>query len=127
MKLVIAGCRHFKSKAYYYMLQQVLDDLLINDKLEDITEVVQGGAAGIDFHAKEWSWDVGVKCTEFRADWDTLGKAAGPTRNLKMADYGDALLAIWDGESRGTKDMINKMRSAGKPVFVLNISLNSIV
>lgn len=39
-------------------------------------------------------------------------------RNAEMADYCDAAIILWDGESRGTVDMIDKMRRLGKPLEV---------
>lgn len=50
-----------------------------------------------------------------RADWGRFGRAAGSYRNAEMAEYADAAIILWDGESRGTLDMIDKMRRAGKP------------
>ena len=47
------------------------------------------------------------KCYRFPADWDKYGKAAGYKRNGEMARNADALIAFWDGKSRGTKHMID--------------------
>jgi len=52
----------------------------------------------------------------FRADWGRFGRAAGMYGNAEMAEYGDGGLILWDGESRGTIDMIDKLRRLGKPV-----------
>jgi len=48
------------------------------------------------------------------------GNAAGPIRNKQMAEYADALVAVWDGKSRGTKNMIDTAISMGLDVKVLN-------
>ena len=40
----------------------------------------------------------GMKHVRFDTDWNKHGRAAGPIRNKQMAEYGDALLIIWDGE-----------------------------
>lgn len=53
----------------------------------------------------------------FKADWNTYGKTAGPKRNAQMAEYGDALLVIWDGKSRGSANMKSEMLKLGKPVY----------
>ena len=47
-----------------------------------------------------------IKLSTSPADWDLDGKSAGFKRNVKMAEYADALVAFWDGESKGTKHMI---------------------
>jgi alkanesulfonate monooxygenase SsuD/methylene tetrahydromethanopterin reductase-like flavin-dependent oxidoreductase (luciferase family) len=66
----------------------------------------------------KWAEQLGVKVARFPADWDTYGKRAGYLRNEQMAEYADALFAIWDGESKGTKHMIDIMLSKKKPVYV---------
>ena len=45
-----------------------------------------------------------------------------PMRNREMAEYADALLAVWDGESKGTANMILEMHRMGKPVFVWRVN-----
>ena len=57
---------------------------------------------------------------KFPADWIKYGKGAGFIRNKQMGDFADGLLAFWDGESRGTKQMVEYMRSLGKPVHIVN-------
>lgn len=55
------------------------------------------------------------------ADWDRYGNAAGPIRNRKMAEVADALVAVWDGRSPGTKDCCSAFRIAGHPVVTRTI------
>jgi hypothetical protein len=62
--------------------------------------------------------DVEIEIVE--ADWD-LGNGAGPIRNQKMAKKGDALIAIWDGESSGTRDMIDKALAEGLSLYVVQV------
>ncbi len=83
-----------------------------------IPEIVSGGAQGVDFLAELYAKKKSLKFTEFKADWDKLGKRAGFVRNTQMADYADRLIAIWDGKSRGTLHMIDTMNNRDKPVFV---------
>lgn len=73
-----------------------------------IDEVVSGEARGVDRTAKQYAINYGIKYKPFPADWSKYGKAAGPIRNKEMAEYGDALIAIWDSKSRGTEDMIQQ-------------------
>ena len=35
-----------------------------------------------------------------------------------MAQYADALIAVWDGESKGTANMITQARQKGLDVFI---------
>lgn len=98
-----------------------------------ITEVVSGTAKGADEFGEILANKSSVPVTRFPADWknlDTLpckikqnkyGKynaLAGHNRNQKMAEYAEALVAVWDGKSPGTKNMIETMKALGKSVFI---------
>ena len=83
-----------------------------------IGEVVSGCARGVDTLGERWASENGVPLTTFPANWSRFGRAAGKYRNSEMAEYADAAIVLWDGESRGTLDMIDKMRRAGKPYEV---------
>lgn len=87
-----------------------------------ITQVVSGMARGVDSLAVRWASANNIPVMPFPANWDEYKKAAGPIRNKQMADYADELLAVWDGESRGTKNMIDQMNSLGKPISIRRIS-----
>lgn len=66
------------------------------------------------------------KYKEFPADWKAHGKAAGPIRNKQMAEYADALLLIWDGESKGSASMKNEMLKLNKPVYEVIIKRTNV-
>lgn len=83
-----------------------------------MTEIVSGGARGVDSLAITYAKEHYIPCTIMRADWDKYGKSAGFRRNGDMANYADALIAIWDRESRGTLHMINIAKERGLKVFV---------
>lgn len=93
-----------------------------------ITEVVCGGARGVDSLGRDWANGrrtfagkgniVPVKM--FLADWDRFGKSAGFKRNAQMAFYAAALIAVWDGESRGTMHMINLARKQKLRTYIVN-------
>lgn len=116
-KVIVAGGRDF---ADYDLLKSKLDNLLVN---RDPVEIVSGTARGADklgeFYARTSKLDLAL----FPADWKPNGvfdKSAGYKRNAQMADYADALVAFWDGKSRGTMHMINLAKSAGLQVRVVN-------
>jgi hypothetical protein len=87
----------------------------------EITEIVSGGASGVDAMAEEYAVKRGIDLAVIKAEWDTHGKSAGPIRNRKMAEISESLLAIWDGESRGTANMISIARSHNLMVYVHRI------
>ena len=108
-KLIIAGSRTFTD---YQLLKRTLDKLLINKT--DI-EIVSGAARGADKLGERYAAEHGYKLTHFPADW-SKGKGAGFIRNNEMALYADALVAFWDGLSRGTAMMIELAK--GKNLLV---------
>jgi len=100
MKLIIAGSRNFND---YKKLCKICDHLLQN---QANIEIVSGAARGTDQLGEKYASEKGYPIKQFPANWNKYGKAAGPKRNLQMANYADALIAFWDGKSRGTKNMI---------------------
>lgn len=113
MRVIIAGSRALANKPH------LIGKAVYDSGFCDITEVVSGTARGIDRLGEEWAQVNGKKIRLFPADWHRLGKSAGMVRNRDMARYADALIAIWDGSSRGTGNMISAMEKLNKPTFIL--------
>lgn len=109
MKVIIAGSRTIID--YHHVFDA------IQQSGYEITEVVSGGAVGVDRLGEQWARDHNVPVVRFLPDWKRFGKPAGHFRNADMASYGDALIAIWNGESPGTKNMIESMRRFKKPFY----------
>lgn len=80
--------------------------------------VISGTAPGADRFGEKWAAQHHVSVERFPAAWDLFGKAAGSLRNAQMAEAAEALVAVWDGESAGTRDMIAKAKAAGLKVHV---------
>lgn len=113
MKVIIAGGREI------YDYQLVLD--AITEANFDITTVVSGGAKGADTLGEQYASNMNIALNVYPADWQKNGRAAGPIRNRKMAENAEALIAIWDGKSRGTKNMIETAIKLGLAVYVKRI------
>lgn len=113
MKVIIAGGREFMD----YGLLKTKCDFLLKNKSE--IEIVSGKAKGADSLGELYAKENNYPIHEFPADWNMHGKAGGPIRNEEMGKYADALIAFWDGKSKGTKHMIEFMRSLGKPVKIV--------
>jgi hypothetical protein len=107
MLVIIAGSRHVPLPSAIDWVESAVKEF--QNLHGDITEVVSGGAMGIDSAAAIYANSRKIRFKEFPADWQTLGLAAGPVRNGKMAAYAreadGALLLIWDGKSKGSKSM----------------------
>jgi len=88
-------------------------------KLPKGSTVIHGGCAGPDIQAGAAAMDFGFKVVVEPARWDLDGRAAGPLRNQRMLSHApDLVIAFWDGNSRGTLDMINRAKKSGVPVEV---------
>jgi predicted Rossmann fold nucleotide-binding protein DprA/Smf involved in DNA uptake len=85
----------------------------------DITEVISGAASGVDGLGERWAKENGVPVSQYRADWKKYSRRAGPIRNQRMATVADALVAVWDGQSRGTANMIAIALRRGLKVYVV--------
>jgi len=88
---------------------------------ENVSEIVSGGAAGVDRCAKEYAIEHGIPYREFLPEYSRYGKAAPLKRNDKIIAYSDTVLAFWDGVSKGTKYSLEICEKLGKPVKVLVI------
>ena len=63
-----------------------------------VTEIVSGSARGIDTCARKYAYE-------------KYGRSAPLKRNLQIIDYADAVIAFWDGKSRGTKYVIDACKN----------------
>lgn len=107
MKVAIIGSRN--------VIVENLGDYLP----ENTTEIVSGGAKGVDSCAKEYAEKNGIKLTEFLPDYARYRRGAPLKRNIQIVEYADTVLAFWDGKSRGTKFVIDTCEKIGREVKVI--------
>jgi len=113
MKTIIAGSRDLVDKDTVFSIIDLAPVF--------ITQIISGGARGIDKLGAEFGYHKDIPVITFNADWDTYGKRAGYLRNVDMADNAEALIAIWDGKSKGTKHMIDIALDKGLLVYVKKV------
>jgi len=87
----------------------------------DVTEIVSGGAKGVDMSARKYANDNGIKIVEFLPDYKQFGRGAPLKRNLQIIEYSDIVLAFWDGVSRGTKYVIENCKKLGVRLQVFSV------
>lgn len=110
-RIIICGSRNWED---YVAIERVVQGLEPDDT------VVTGGAHGADQMALEAARARNLPTEVFPADWKKHGKGAGFIRNEAMALAGaDACIAFWDGESRGTADMMQRAAEHGIKVAVV--------
>lgn len=114
MKVIIAGSRIIDDK-------KVVWDALNNSKF-DITELISGGAIGVDRLGEEWARSKKIPVSTYKPYYAIDNPKYAPLlRNEKMAQDGDALIAVWKDQTRGTKHMIDCMKKLGKPVEIITV------
>lgn len=115
-KIIIAGGRDFMD---YNLLKEKVNKILQEKKVTHKIVIISGCARGADTlglcYASENAFDV----EEYPAEWDKYGKKAGYMRNVEMAENADALIAFWDGKSKGTKHMIDIATERNLPIRVI--------
>ena len=87
-----------------------------------VTEIVSGGARGMDACAAAYAKEHGIPLTVFLPDYAKYGRGAPHRRNAQIADYAEAALVFWDGCSRGTQHVWHLFEKLGKPVTVIRES-----
>ena len=85
---------------------------------QNTTEIVSGGAKGIDSSARDFAGKHNIKLTEFLPQYQKYGKAAPIVRNREIVTYSDMVIAFWDGKSRGTKSVIDLCKKQNKPINI---------
>ncbi len=107
MKLAIIGSRN--------LTVENLEDYIP----EDVSEIVSGGARGVDTSAREYAIKNGIKLTEFLPEYSKYGRVAPLKRNDLIAEYADEALVFWDGKSRGTQYTVNRFERLHKKITII--------
>ena len=109
MRLLVAGSR---SVATFDLSAYIPSDTEL---------IISGGAKGIDAIAEQYADRHGISKLVLRPDYKRYGRAAPLRRNLCMVELADAVLAVWDGISKGTQYTIECARRENKPLTVVMI------
>lgn len=118
-RVIVAGCREIPEDVAEQFILKTMSDLHLNNLLTP-SSILHGGCRGVDTAADNVFRGI-IPVKEFKANWDTHGRAAGPIRNKQMVMEADALVAFWDGKSRGTGGIIELARNAGLQVHVIMV------
>jgi hypothetical protein len=113
MKVIVAGSR--KINEYFTVIDSIYESGF------EISEIVSGGAKGPDSIAILYAASNHIPYRVFEANWALWGKMAGPMRNTEMAKYADALIAVWDGKSKGTKNMIKQAEENNLLIYIKRV------
>ena len=106
MKVAVVGSRN------------VIIDNLQNYLPENTTEIVSGGAKGIDSCARNYAIQNNIHITEFLPDYKRYNRGAPLKRNQQIVDYANEIIVFWDGQSKGSKFVIDYCNKKDKKITV---------
>jgi hypothetical protein len=113
----VAGGRDFTN---YDLLKEKVDNILSQKKLTHKILILSGKSIGADCLGEIYALENNLEILSYPADWGKFGKKAGVKRNAEMINDADALIAFWNGNSQGTKYMIDIATKKGKMIRVIN-------
>ena len=88
------------------------------------TEIVSGGAAGVDTCAATFAKEHGIPLTEFLPQYKEFGRAAPIVRNKQIVEYADEVIAFWDGKSKGTQFVIQYCKQTNTPCHIIRYDMS---
>lgn len=114
--MMVSGYRYFHD---YDFFSAKMDEIL---KIEGIpSKVVQGKCeTGVDQLCIRWCKERDIKCDDHPAHW-SIGKYAGPKRNLEMIKIASVVVAFLHKDSKGTKNTVETARKRKKKLYVVKI------
>ena len=115
MRLIVAGSREIHN------VDLIETHMLAFEDRYGLFDLICGMARGVDMAAHDIAESYRIPIHEYPAEWDKYGRGAGYRRNVEMAQAADALLLVWDGESRGSKHMLDVAIQRRMPTIVIHI------
>ena len=109
MKLLIAGSRSIREYDLSPYIPHAVDT------------IISGGAQGVDSLAESYADEHKLSKYVIRPQYKRYGRAAPLKRNQEMVDMADAVLVIWDGESKGSRFTVEYAKKQNKPLFLIQV------
>lgn len=116
MKIAVVGSRSFKDS-------EKVSEILFPYFAYQENTMITGGAIGVDSIAEDLAKLNKIPYKVIRPDWDKHGRGAGMIRNTLIVDEADMVIAIWDGQSKGTKHSIDYAKSKGKKIDIFKLTI----
>ncbi len=116
MKIAVVGSRHLGMECYPLIEKHIP---------KGCSEIISGGAVGIDTVSEKYAKDNDLKLTLFNPDYGKFDRSAPIIRNAEIVAAADFVLIIWDGKSRGSLNVIMTCMDINKPFqVVINTETN---
>lgn len=108
MKIAVVGSRDLN-----------ISEAILKEYLFGASEIVSGGARGVDSCAAEYSRKNRLVLTEFLPEYELYGRAAPIIRNREIVEYADKVIVFWNGRSKGALSVIKYAEKIGKSCKVV--------
>lgn len=117
MRIAIGGCRDYEE---YREFCEFVSMCMEKMEREEVV-ILSGHCSGVDLMAERYAAENGITLEIFPANWAKYGRAAGPVRNKQMVERADAVIAFWDGKSKGTASLLQYAKKLRKQVYLKDI------
>jgi len=119
-KVIISGSRDFNNfnQLVYYA------DKCLKNKKDCRIIIITSDSKGTDRLAEMYAFHRHYELVKVPTNWVRWHKAAAFKRNVEMAEKANALIAFWDGKSKGTSHLIEVMRGFSKPRRIIYYKSN---
>lgn len=85
----------------------------------DDPHLVSGGADGVDTLAERYAEENGLPMTVIEPDYSDWSRGhPAKVRNTRIVEESDVVVALWDGQSNGTRDTMDKALDRGVPLYM---------
>ncbi len=121
-KIAVGGSRTIES---YDLVSSVLDNLLVPGDI-----VLSGNAPGADRLGERYAQEHGLDYKIIPSEWEKHGLKATMMRNEVLLKAADCIILFWDGESKGSKHMLDialrakKLLAEVRPDGFMTLNMN---
>lgn len=98
-KIAVGGSRKFTD---YDIISEILDDFFMEGDV-----LLSGNAPGADRLGEKYAKENSIEYKIIPSEWDKHGLKATMMRNEVLLKAADFAIIFWDGESEGSKHMID--------------------
>ena len=110
MRVAVVGSRSLDGRSY---------GVLEEHMPAGASEIISGGASGVDSLAERYAREQSLPLTVIRPDYKTYDRMAPLIRNSQIVAESDFTLILWDGRSRGSLNVIMTCIKTNKPFKVM--------
>jgi hypothetical protein len=120
VRVAVLGTRTFKDWGRFCRELGACIEAMCQERGSRNVVLVCGGSEGPDQMVRRYAAERRMRVVEYRANFEAHGKGAVYVRNRQVIHAAHALVAFWDGQSKGTGDAISYAAQRGIPVHAVD-------